>query len=255
MKSNKLRAFIKEIQFKNRNPQDNSVLELLNEIETNPSHALRSGEFLYRSRLVTGSQRPHAEKGFWGYSQKESFVPPPEKTRDMRANYKFIPYLYCSRNPYISICEVRPRYGARVSVATIVVSQEMQMFDLTLAQKPKGLTTAKENLCEDLAELFSQPVTQDDDVLDYIPTQYIAEYLKNLGYGGIMYHSAMNNSSQEIDAANFVIFDYHKCEPIKSNLFCVEEYYLGCRQCDGDPEELDVRNRVEIILDQANNGV
>ena len=36
------------------------------------------------------------EKGFFGYGSKDSFVPPREKTSDMRANYRYIPYLFAS---------------------------------------------------------------------------------------------------------------------------------------------------------------
>ena len=39
--SRKLSEFIKEIQYKNRNPVDNNVLKILQEMETNPECNLR----------------------------------------------------------------------------------------------------------------------------------------------------------------------------------------------------------------------
>lgn len=40
--SRKLAEFIKEIQYKNRNPVDNNVLKMLQEMETNPELLLNS---------------------------------------------------------------------------------------------------------------------------------------------------------------------------------------------------------------------
>lgn len=50
--SKKLNEFIKEIKYKNRNPIDNSVLDLLRIIETNPELYLYPCECLYRSRII-----------------------------------------------------------------------------------------------------------------------------------------------------------------------------------------------------------
>lgn len=51
-RSKKLADFIKEIKYKNRNPIDNSVLNLLEIFETNPELHLCTGKCLYRSRII-----------------------------------------------------------------------------------------------------------------------------------------------------------------------------------------------------------
>lgn len=51
--SNKLKEFIDEIQYHNRNPIDNSVLKMLEDIDTNPERIISpGGKFLYRSRVI-----------------------------------------------------------------------------------------------------------------------------------------------------------------------------------------------------------
>ena len=49
--SRKLSEFIKEIQYKNRNPVDNNVLKMLHEMETNPDLLFDSQQYLYRSKM------------------------------------------------------------------------------------------------------------------------------------------------------------------------------------------------------------
>lgn len=251
MKSNKLKSFIKEIQFVNRNPKDKSVLILLDERETNPEIVLDEGTHLYRSRIIRDRNQINKEEGFYGYGQKDSFVPPQEKTSDMRANYRYIPYFYCSNDKYTSVIEVRPRFSAEVSVATIMVQDKITLLDFTIQKAPKRrMTETKQNLFNDLSELFSKPIADSDDVLDYIPTQYIAEYAKNLGYDGIafessLYPEAMQKMLQEMSLPsvriNIVIFHYEKCTPIGSNVYKIIENYLECEQIDRD------KNRNEIV--------
>lgn len=195
---------------------------------------------------------------FFGYDAKESFVAPPNKTRDMRANYRYIPYLYCANHAYIALIEVRPRLGAQVSVATIRVDEKIRLLDFTMQNPSKRMTGPKRNLFNDLSMLYSTPVTSDDDILDYIPTQYIAEYAKNLGYDGIVYRSSLapELNSQEIinsldlDRYNVVVFNYKKCSVIKSNVVRVTASYIESEQTDADLLRLDIRSLIEERLEQ-----
>ena len=49
--SRKLSEFIKEIQYKNRNPVDNNVLKMLQEMETNPELLFDSQQYLYTEKI------------------------------------------------------------------------------------------------------------------------------------------------------------------------------------------------------------
>lgn len=53
------------------------------------------------------------------------------------------------------------------------------------------MTDTKKNLFADLFALCSYPVITDDNILDYIPTQYIAEYTKRLGYDNIAFKNSL----------------------------------------------------------------
>lgn len=242
IRSKYLREFIEEITYHNRNPQDLKALDLMDDISTNPEIKIKINVELYRSRIIKDERKINISPGFFGYDSKESFVPPKEYACDMRANYRYIPYLYCSNHPYISLVEVRPRLGALVSIATIVAKEELNLLDFTNSNKPAKMTPAKENLFSDLSRLYSKPVTDGDETKDYIPTQFIAEYAKNLGYDGIVFRSSLVPEINQfgIKRFNIVVFNYSKCKPVKSNVIQISHSYLEGEQTDADIEKLKI---------------
>lgn len=234
--------FVKEIQYKNRNPQNARVLDLLDDNKTNTIITLYPGEELYRSRLIRNNKGigEASKEGFFGYDALGSFVTPKEYTKDMRANYKYIPYLYVASSPLASIYEIRPRYGAEVSVATICVKEELKILDFTMRVVKTSMSDAKRNLFAAISECFSKPVTDEDDTLDYIPTQYIAEYAKNLGYDGIAFKSSVFSNKDSVRASNinFVIFNYDKAEAVRSNVVSINQVGYDAVQIDADVESI-----------------
>lgn len=252
MKSKKLKQFINEIKYENRNPSDSGVLKLLEDLSTNPEVVIHPKEEMYRCRIIRKSDNINEEKGYYGFNAKQSFVAPKEHTKDMRANYKYIPYLYCANHPYIAVLEVRPRFQSQVSVARLQVKEKITLLDFTIAKKCPKMSEVKQNLFKDLSELFSIPVAEEDDTLEYIPTQYIAEYAKSLGYDGIAFHSSLIEKTNKYYAEyyNAVIFNYQKCAPECSNVFEIRDNYLELVQKDSG-ERIDIKNYVEEMLDEV----
>lgn len=252
IRSKYLKEFIDEIQYRNRNPRETRALKSLGEKLTNPVRVLPPDTQLYRCRIINDTAEVGKEPGFFGYGKKASFVPPPKSTRDMRANYRYIPYLYCANNPYTALVEVRPRLGTDVSIATIHTTKELVLLDFTLKTTPPGMTPAKQNLFADLSMLYSKPVTSEDEILDYIPTQYIAEYAKHLGYDGIAFRSSLTPEleeqdvieHEELDRYNVVVFNYDKCVVSGSNVVNVTRNYIKCEQIDDAPSRIDVHTTI-----------
>lgn len=247
IRSKYLKEFIEEITYHNRNPRNLKALELMDEIDTNPEIKVKEREMFYRSRVIKDISKINKAKNFFGFDADGSFVPPKENTSDMRANYRYIPYLYCSNHPYLALVEVRPRLGASISMATIAAKEKMTLLDFTNSNKPRKMTSAKENLFSDLSAMFSKPVANEDDIKDYIPTQFIAEYAKNLGYDGIVYRSSLvpEINRAGIHRFNIVVFNYNKCEPIKSNMIHVSNNYLEGEQMDADINRLEIAPYIE----------
>ena len=51
----------KVMEYKNRNPVDNNVLKMLQEMETNPELLFDSQQYLYRSRIVHSKDKLNGE--------------------------------------------------------------------------------------------------------------------------------------------------------------------------------------------------
>lgn len=257
IKSKELKEFIEEIKYKNRNPHDNiEVLKFLDDKTSNPELILTPGTKLYRSRVMNKKVTDNKDKNFKGYDENNSFVPPREMTQDLRANYKYIPYLYCANDIYTAIVEVRPNLGAKISVATIFVKQEICLLDFALHHIPESMSENKKTVFKDLSMLYSKPITRDDDTLDYIPTQYIAEYAKYLGYDGIVFKSSLTPEFTDWkmpslifkDRYNAVIFNYDKCKAISSDVYKLKYSYVDVEATEDSEGELSVESVLEEAL-------
>ncbi len=134
------------------------------------------------------------------------------------------------------------------------LKENMTLLDLTRKERQKNMTEAKQNLFHDLSELFSKPITKEDDILDYIPTQYIAEYVKNLGYDGIAYKSSLDRTISDSlsvpQKTNMVIFHYQKCTPVRSNVYRITDSSIKCEQIDDDKERKAIISPIEEALSQ-----
>ena len=220
--SKKLKQFIENIKYVDRNPENVDALKELKNESTNPYTNINIGAHFYRSRLVTGDKSSIGiEPMFSGYSMKCSFVPPVNKSKDSRASYRYIPYLYVASSEKVSIAEVRAKEEDTVSVAIIEVLEDLTLFDLRQTKKNNEKCGVKDNILIDLAMLYSKPVSTEDEQIDYVPTQYIAEFIKKCDYDGIIYPSSFFPG--KVQDYNIVIFNYDKCRAIKSYLKNIKE--------------------------------
>lgn len=270
MKNKDLEQFIKDIQYKNRNPSDHKILEQLRDKATNTIYRLRENQILYRARVIESRDSINTEAGFYGFPSGQCLAPPPHLTRDLRANYRFIPYLYCADDPYVSILETRPSFSDHVSVAELRVKKDLTVLDFSRQYgivKVQGepyrsvkMTNKKADLFEELSALFSKPVSQRDDVVTYIPTQYIAEYVKNLGYDGIAYKSSLltednipdrHSVMKEAVPCNIVIFNHcDGVEAVCSNVYKITNIQFDCKQIDDGGKQKNICNPMNAIMER-----
>lgn len=68
-----------------------------------------------------------------------------------------------------------------------------------------------------IASEIAKPLCRQDSILDYLPTQYISDFVKHMGAAGIKYKSTLTEGN------NYAIFDemYFKC--INVELFHVDK--------------------------------
>lgn len=167
--------------------------------------SLHIGQKLYRSRITpVGQKKIKCDK---------MGCPPKELATAGRANPIGIPYLYLSDSAKTTYFEVRAVYLDQLSVGTFRIERELELVDfiyevnLFLAYND-GTTSLKEivikkKIIDAISDDLSKPLRRYDSELEYVPTQLICEYCKQIvGADGISFESSLHKGGR-----NYVLFD------------------------------------------------
>lgn len=163
-------------------------------------------------RNKTINQRITELKGskgtFYGFDENGSDAPAPEKVGNGRANAKYISFLYSAFDVETAIMEIVPKIDQPISVAEIELIRDIKIFDFSSYHKGEEGIGKK---LDSLSRLFSSPNYHDES--EYLPTQYLCEYIRELGFEGVCFNSSVNSGHK-----NLVIFDCNNAtKPYKIN--------------------------------------
>ncbi|MFG1272181.1 RES family NAD+ phosphorylase [Xanthobacter flavus] len=170
----------------------------------------------YRARLMDGDVE---------FQIKDMGPPPARRSSHGRANPPGIPYLYLGSDAISAISEVRPHTGEMACVAEFRLREGLRLVDLRdprmrLSPFSYGDEDKIGSLREDLSLLarlgdeLTRPVLPSGAAIDYVPSQYLCELIKNasgddgrkVGYDGVLYNSAVGGG------INLALFDPTKAE-------------------------------------------
>jgi hypothetical protein len=174
---------------------------------------IEAGEVLFRARI---SETPLIA-GQMG-------TPPPMVASGGRANPIGIPYLYLAENEDTCVAEVRPNNASVIYVSEFVALGDLNLLSLTNPRCDSSVLKFEEQQMQDvlcfldLLERFSlelsKPILPDKSHIEYIPTQYMCEFVKSVAnYDGIVFNSSFGQGR------NYVIFN--------SDIFSAKEPYRG----------------------------
>jgi len=154
----------------------------------------------------------------WAYRKHQIGATPPAKSKNGRINPKGISYLYLSSDKTTAIKEVRPLIKETVSVGFFKANTDLKCIDTSddkpimylpydfSCDPPKYIDptseTKEKKIWGDINASFSKPIYPQDEDIEYLPTQYLSEYFKVIGYDGIIYRSSLSK-----DGYNIVLFD------------------------------------------------
>jgi hypothetical protein len=156
----------------------------------------------YRARIRTEDE---------GFPIEQMGAPPKRRSSHGRANPAGIPYLYLGSLPDTAAAEIRPHTGEVACVADFTIP-EIKAVDLRNPRKlvsPFILTDASEigqlradlPFLERLGEELTRPVQPTGAAIDYIPSQYLCEFIKKCGFDGVVYRSSVS------DGINLALFN------------------------------------------------
>lgn len=141
------------------------------------------------------------EKPFWGFKESDCDAPPKAYAKAGRANSVGISFLYATTDKKTAIMEMRPQIGQCFNICEIEICKDIRIFDFTyIAGKPKENEYVKLGDLYAISKEFSRP--NYGNVNDYFPTQYLCEYLRQKGFDGIRYKSAVSP-----EGINVIVFD------------------------------------------------
>ena len=126
-----------------------------------------------------------------------------------------------AEDPETAIYEVRPTIGQYVSVASFRTVDKVKIYDLAQEIKPQeGENTEYDySLFNVIQQRFSEPNT--GDAFRYLPTQYLGELIKQMGFDGLRFKSSLKNGG-----INVVLFDDKKCKAYRSDMIKVGDIEL-----------------------------
>lgn len=149
-------------------------------------------------------------------------MPPNNKVRAGRANPEGIPYLYLASSIETAIAEVKPWCGSVVTIATFNLKESLNTINFSFFHGKRLFDYIDcENIDDALNRLqffnnlsseMSQPISPNDSYLEYIPTQYVTEFIKNEGYDGIIFDSSLGTGQ------NVVLFSQENVEVASTDL-------------------------------------
>lgn len=160
-----------------------------------------------------------------GYDSQNSIAPPADSIGAGRANPDHIRYLYLSEDPETPVYEVRPMIGQTISIARFKVKKDLTLYDLTaqLQDKYENPDYELPSLFNSIGKMFSKPYNGQPK--EYIPTQYLTEKIKNMGFDGIRFKSSLNHGG-----FNIVLFSDEFCKPYASDLVTVKKIELDIQK-------------------------
>lgn len=235
LKHNDWNQFCEELKYTNRFHNDKINLQNLKVfIEVTrisiPIHEFNTQlRHLYRARIVDFIS-----------NQSEIMAPPKDVVTPGRLNAQWIRVLYLSTSQTICVDECRPKHNDTVYVGEVQLKyydnldkQSILIADLsdfTAKSLNRGLEEVSKyyvnyDVIKHIQSGISEPSSSQGQ--DYIPFQYIADYIKSLGFDGIKYSSIFDPTT-----FNYMFFDPDLFECIHWNKKIVTNVSLKLENAD-----------------------
>lgn len=194
--------FVHEIKSSNRFHLTNKIdLNVIKKLLSYHERKYKRGKIFYRARISDKQGFPNSLMG----------NPPATLTKPGRANPAGISYLYLSEGVSTTLYETRATLYDFITIGEFTLVEDMVVVNLRETHIYDTLYVAEEEgrlehfmmhlpfLCL-LEQELSKPLRRSDNELDYLPTQYLTEFIKSLGYDGVEYKSSLNPDGYNIAA-------------------------------------------------------
>lgn len=181
-----------------------SVVDILDEFDIDSDCLiLFSNDKFFRAR-VHRKEEPMFKQSEMGCPSEPHLASPG------RANPKGISYLYLCCDRETPFYEVRPYYLDRVDIGEFLIvednvkivdfTEKINLFNVYCDEGEEAFRkkVKRRVLFDAISRDLSKPLRSFDSELEYIPTQYICEYFKDMGADGIMFESSVRSKGKNL---------------------------------------------------------
>jgi len=207
--------FVEEIKTENRFHTKIMNVNLLDNFCKHTSRILDKDSIYYRTRFSDEE----------GIDKSDMYAPPVHKVKNGRANPIGIPCLYLSNNIHTTLFELRAGTHDYLTVGTFQAKEKINIVDFTILDQTspfmvedlKIYATNKNHLKQISVEI-ARPLRSTESDLDYLPVQYVVEFVKSRGYQGVQYKSTVNKSGY-----NLAIFNENLFNCIEAKVYIIKD--------------------------------
>jgi hypothetical protein len=180
----------------------------------------KAGKTFYRARVCIDKA---------GFQKSEMGAPPVQLASTGRVNPAGISVLYLADSIKTTLHEIRAGVFDYVTIGYFKLKKDIEIIDFTnldkispfIAYNAMGIPYVQHAINIEHLKLISQeiakPLRRHDSVLDYLPTQYISNYIKSKNYEGVEYISTMCK-----DGFNLAIFDESVFKCAKTTVYDIK---------------------------------
>jgi len=173
-----------------------------------------SGTKLYRARISSESN---------GFTHDKMSAPPPNKRTSGRINPEGVGVLYLASDPKTTLNEARATAFDYVTIGTFQNERSVKVVNLSGVGRTSPFLysgeleefAANRTVFQEIAAEIAKPLRRTDSPLSYLPTQYIAEFIKSQNYDGVEFASTLREGGYNLAIFNetlFVCTDTHTVE-------------------------------------------
>lgn len=187
--------FIQYIKHKNRFHSNHINYKILKIYLEGLATTINKGEIFYRGRIFNDGELDLEKLG----------APSIKHARAGRANSEGISHLYLASDIETVIKEVRPSTSDNIFIGRFPLTADIKVIDFRKLKKisvfefedPAMYAINIDNFNK-MSKEISKPVRSGDSKLDYLPTQFIVDYIKSLNdfeqhdYEGIVFESTLS---------------------------------------------------------------
>ena len=168
------------------------------------------GSSFFRARICSVAE---------GYQCDEMYGPPMGKRNAGRINPEEMGVLYLSYDKETILYETRANVYDFVSIGEFKTKQKIRLFDLSGIAKVSPFDygdiaqfAVNREVFREMSKEIAKPVRRSDSPLEYLPTQFIAEFVKSQNYDGVEYESTIKRGGR-----NIALFDENLVECVDVN--------------------------------------